>query len=403
METSTPSNKFRILFVSHTAELNGAERMLLSILRELDRRTFTPFLAIPRPGPLALEAEEAGVPTAVVPMKWWLTDGRRAWKQPLAWLWNLPAVFKLKEIIREKGISLVCSNSAAAVGGALAARRARRPHVWIVHEILSGKRPLLRYFLGNKRLVRMIRRRSRAVVVNSSASGLAFGDAGKFEVVLNGVAFPAGAGGRARDPRLGQKLGLKKGDRVVGVVGKIAPEKGQLELIRAFGLACQKVKGLKLLVVGAAADSRYLAVLKREVERLGLEDRVVFAGFVSDAFEALRLMDVLTSASRIESFGRTIIEAMAAGVPVLAVRTGGISEIVRHGKNGFLIESGEPQEMAAAIEKFFALGKAGKEAMVRAGRRTVEERFRIEPQVRKLERIFKDVLKEAAKERPVRA
>jgi len=114
-------------------------------------------------------------------------------------------------------------------------------------------------------------------------------------------------------------------------------------------------------------------------------------------------MDILTSASRVESFGRTIIEAMAAGVPVLAVRTGGISEILRHGINGFLIESGEPEEMAAAIEKFFALGKAGKEAMVRAGRRTVEERFRIEPQVRKLERIFKNVLEEAGKERPVRA
>jgi glycosyltransferase involved in cell wall biosynthesis len=403
MPTSAPSGKFRILFVSHTAELNGAERMLLAILRELDRRTFTPFLAVPRPGPLAVEAEEAGVLTAVVPMKWWLTDGRRAWKQPLAWLWNLPAVFKLKRIIREKGISLVCSNSAAAVGGALAARRARRPHVWIVHEILSGKRPLLSYFLGNRRLVRMIRRRSKAVVVNSSASGAAFGDAGKFEVVLNGVAPPAGAVGRGRDPRLRQKLGLKKGDRVVGVVGKIAPEKGQLELMQAVGLAGRRVKGLKLFIVGAASDGRYLSVIRREAERLGLEDRVIFAGFVKDVFQVLPLMDVLVSASRVESFGRTVIEAMAAGVPVLAVRTGGIAEIVRHGINGFLIESGKPEEMAAAIEKFFALGKAGKEALVRAGRRTVGERFRIEPQVRKLERIFKDVLKEAGKERPGRA
>ena len=400
MPRHAPSHKFRILFVSHTAELNGAERMLLSVLRELDRRTFTPYLVVPRSGPLLIEAEEAGVPTAVVPMKWWLTDQRRAWKQPLAWLWNLRAVFRLKKLIGEKDVSLVCSNSAAALGGALAARLARRPHVWVIHEILSDERPLLSYFFGNKRLVRTICRWSRRVVVNSLASARAFQGVGSVDVVYNGVSLPPG--GRSRDSGLGQRLGLKRGDRVVGVVGKIAPEKGQLELVRAVGLAGRRLKGLKLLIVGAAADPRTMASLHREIQGLGLEDRVVLAGYVEDVFSALRLMDALVSASRVESFGRTAIEAMAAGIPVLAVRTGGLPEVIQHGKNGFLVESGSPEFLAAAIEKFYTLKKAGVAAVVRAGRRTVAERFRIEPQVRKLERIFRDVLSEAGKERPGR-
>jgi glycosyltransferase involved in cell wall biosynthesis len=400
MPTGSSSHKFRILFVSHTAELNGAERMLLEMLRELDRRAFSPYLVVPRPGPLLVEAEEAGVPTAVVPMKWWLTDRSRAWKQPLAWLWNIRSVLKLKRWIGEKNMALVCSNSAAAVGGAWAARLARRPHVWIIHEIVCGERPLLSFFLGNKRLVRTIRRWSRRIVANSLASAQAFQGSGSVEVVTNGVSLPPRT--RSRDDGLGQKLGLKKGDRVVGVVGKIAPEKGQLELVRAIGLAGRRVKGLKLLVVGAAADPKALASLHREIQGLGLEDRVVLAGYVEDVFSALRLMDVLVSASRVESFGRTTVEAMAAGIPVLAVRTGGLPEIVQHGKNGFLVESGSPEALAAAVEKFYALKKADVSAVVRAGRRTVAERFRIEPQVRKLERIFMDVLREAGKELPGR-
>lgn len=400
MPTGSSSPKSRILFVSHTAELNGAERMLLQTLGELDRRDFRPYLVVPRSGPLLVEAEEAGVPTVVVPMKWWLTDRRQVWKQPLAWLWNLRAVLKLIRLIREKDVALVCSNSAAAVGGAWAARLARRPHVWIIHEILSGERPLLSFFLGNKRLVRTIRRWSRRVVANSLASAGPFQGSGPVEVVYNGVSLPPR--GQGFDGGLGQRLGLKKGDRVVGLVGKIAPEKGQLELVRAAGLAGRRVKGLKLLIVGAAADRRAMASLRREIQGLGLEDRVVLAGYVEDVFSALRLMDLLVSASRIESFGRTTVEAMAAGIPVLAVRTGGLPEIVQHGKNGFLVESASPEALAAAIEKFYALKKAEVAAVVRAGRRTVAERFRIEPQVRKLERVFKDVLREAGKERPGR-
>jgi glycosyltransferase involved in cell wall biosynthesis len=394
------SPRFRILFVSHTAELNGAERMLLQLLGKLDRRAFAPYLAVPRTGPLLVEAEEAGVPTAVVPMKWWLTDRRRAWKQPLAWTWNLRSVLELKRLIGEKNVALVCSNSAAAVGGAWAARLAQRPHVWIVHEILCGKKPLLSFFLGNKLLLRTICRWSRRVVVNSLASARAFQGLGPVEVVYNGVSFPSRARSRDKGPR--ERLGLKRGDRVVGVVGKIATEKGQLELVRAVRLAGSRVKGLKLLIVGAAANPKAMTALHREIRDLGLEDRVVLAGYVKDVSSALRLMDVLVSASRVESFGRTLVEAMAAGIPVLAVRTGGLPEIVQHGKNGFLVESGSPEDLAAAVEKFFGLKKTEVAALVRAGRRTVAERFQIEPQVRKLERIFKDVLREAEKGSPGR-
>ncbi|OGD11772.1 MAG: hypothetical protein A2Y86_06305 [Candidatus Aminicenantes bacterium RBG_13_62_12] len=382
----------RVLFVSHTAELNGAERMLLEFMRALDRRVFSPFLVTPRAGALRDAAEAAGIPGAVIPMKWWLSRPGSAWKQPLAWLWNVRGVLRLRSLIRSRGIDLVCSNSAAAVGGALAARLAGRPHVWVIHEILSGPRPLLRFFPGNRLLVRLIRRLSRRVVANSSASREAFGPGTDVEVVYNGVILP---GGRPKpDVGMKKRLGLGAGDRVAGVIGRIVPEKGQAELIKALALLRGKEKGLKVLFIGEPAERRYGERLRADARRLGVAQDVVFAGAVPDVYAVLPLMTLLVSASRVESFGRTIIEAQACGVPVLAVRTGGVPEVIRHGENGFLVASGRPEALAGALSDFLARDKADVERVVRNARKSVAENFQMKKQAGKLERVFKDVLRE---------
>ena len=107
-----------ILFVSHSAELNGAEISLLRLLQDLDRTRFKPFLVLPRDGLLSREAGRADVDVQTVPYSWWLTERRNRWKQPLAWLWNRPKIRALEKIIRMKNIHLVYSNSAAAGCGA---------------------------------------------------------------------------------------------------------------------------------------------------------------------------------------------------------------------------------------------------------------------------------------------
>ncbi len=387
----------RVLFVSHTAELNGAERMLLDVLRSIDRRMFRPFLAVPQEGPLADEAETAGVPTTVVAMKWWLTPPKEIWRQPLSWLWNIPGVCRLKRLVESQAIDLVCSNSSAAMGGALAALLARRPHVWLIHEILSGPHPLLRFFAGNRILVRFIRRLSRKVVVNSRASGAVFGSEAGVEIVANGIVPPKNR--PAASPRLRRELGLRPRSRVIGVVGKIAPAKGQLEVVEALALLKKRnMAGLQVLFVGEAAEGKYLAALKDRIRSLGLAGDVVFAGFRRDLPAVLPLMDLLLSASRIESFGRAVLEAQACGVPVLAVRTGGIPEIVRHGETGYLVESNAPEILAGAVEDFFSRPRTNRERVVRTARRMVLREFKTESLVRRLERILGEALKETGGE-----
>lgn len=383
----------RVLFVSHSAELRGAERMLIGIMLRLDGRAFAPFLAVPCSGPLLEEARAAGIPSAVAPMKWWLSKPRRAWRQPALWLWNIRGVLRLRRLIERLEIDLVCSNSAAAAGGALAARLAGRPHVWVVHEILSGPRPLLRFLFGNRLFVRLVRSLSHRVVTNSQASRAAFGPAPGVEVVYNGVLLPRGR------PKPGAGLrkrwGIGARDRLVGVIGTISPEKGQAEMIEALALARGRVKGLKVLFVGKPEEKRQLETLRETARRLGVEDGIVFAGAVPDVFAVLPLLDLLVSASRVESFGRTLIEAQACGVPVLAAAAGGVTEIIRPGVNGYLVASNRPEDLAAGLADFFSRGKAEVGRVVRAARKSVAGNFHPDTQVRKLEGVFEDVLRES--------
>lgn len=383
----------RVLFVSHSAELNGAESMLRLTLEHLDRTKFFPLLAVPRPGPLLDAAARLGVPGHVIPAKWWLTLPGGVWKQPLAWLWNRRSVRRLGRLIRAEKVDLVVTNSAASFGGALAARRAGVPHVWSVHELLSGPDRMLSYILGPRRLARFMRRTSRAIIVNSCATGRAFEGLDGVRVLPNGVDLRRAPG--RPDERLRKSLGLSKKDRVLGVVGKIVPHKGQLEAVLGFAEAASRRPDLKLLVVGDAGSDGYMAGIRAVVRDRGLEGRVLFTGRVPDIFAYLRLMDILLVTSRSEAFGRTVIEAMAAGTPVLAAAVGGLPEIITPGRDGFLVGSTEPATLAAAIERLLDRPALLRRAAARA-RKTVKSRFDLPLVVRELERVLLEQAKPGA-------
>lgn len=376
----------RVLFVSHTAELNGSETMLLGLLRGLDRKTFAPVLVVPRPGPLVVEASRAGIPFRVVPFKWWLTPRGRVWKQPFAWLLNIPSVARLRRLIRVEKAGLVVTNSAACFSGALAARWAGVPHVWIIHEILRGRESLLSFVLGWRALVGLISRLSRVVVVNSRATGEAFSSRDRVNLIPNGLDVRRAAG--RPDAKLRRRLGFASKDKVLGIVGKVTSDKRQREAILALSELAPSHPEARLLVVGATTDRRYVRDLEALVKERGLAGRVVFSGYVPDVFAHLRLMDLLLIASRTESFGRTAIEAMAAGVPVLAVAVGGLPEIITPGKDGFLVESSAPGILAAEVDWLL-----GHPALLRraasGGPRTVRARFDLGRVTREFERVLR--------------
>lgn len=380
----------KICFLSHTSELSGAELNLLQIIEEIDRRKFDPSLIVPREGLLSEEAKKLGIETDTIPAKWWLTEKRKIWKQPLSWIWNKRAIRGLVRWIERKRVDLVFSNSSASSSGAFAAKNTNRPHVWYVHEILGGTAPQLTYIWGQKALARKIMRLSCRVLVNSAATEAFFEDKTKVRLVYNGI--------RSQDmdscatEALGRQWGLGHEDIVFGMVGRICEEKGQREVIEAMG-KIGKDSPLKLLIAGEVKSREYFSEILRLCDVYDIRDRVIFTGYQSNVYNVLGLMDCLIVASRTESFGRTLIEAMSVRIPVMAVKSGGIPEIIVHGRNGFLLDSREPETIKKGIFDFLNSRDAHLR-MAEEGCRTVQDKFLLSVQVKNIEQILEECIEE---------
>ncbi len=378
----------KILFVSHSPELNGAELMLLETVSRLDRSRISPILAVPAPGRLADEARTRDLETRIVPMKWWLTEPGKQWKQPLSWIWNLSSVLRLSRIIDREGIQLVVTNSAATFSGAMAAFFRKRPHIWIIHELLIKKNSHLVCVLGRKSLIRLICGMSSCVVVNSLATGEAFPDSSHVVLVYNGVALLPNE--PAARTELRRRFGFRDRDFVLGIVGKISEPKGQREVISAVEILRRSFPEVKLLVVGAVGDEKYYGELLRNLPRDSSDRSVVFTGYRRDVRELMQAMDLLAAASRFDSFGRSIIEAMAVGTPVLALRAGGAEEIILHDENGFLSENREPETLSRDIAGIMKQPERLRR-FAAAGFRTVKDKFSLDEQVRRIQEIMEKI------------
>jgi glycosyltransferase involved in cell wall biosynthesis len=166
-------------------------------------------------------------------------------------------------------------------------------------------------------------------------------------------------------------LDLPAGVAVVGLVGRLQPWKGQDRLLQAQALLRQRGHEIHTLIVGGDSyglSPRYAQSLAGLVERLGLGGAVTMTGEVPDAGPYMRVMDVLVNASDPEPFGIVLLEAMARGVAVVAVNSGGPGEFIEDGQSGALATSGEPAALADALEPLIAspqlraqLAQAGRE------------------------------------------
>jgi glycosyltransferase involved in cell wall biosynthesis len=184
-------------------------------------------------------------------------------------------------------------------------------------------------------------------------------------VVAAGAPLPVAGGGRA-------PLELPAGVPVVGLVGRLQPWKGQDRLLRAHALLRDRGQRMHTVIVGGDAygfSSEYAASLPELVKDLRLTGEVTLTGQVPDAGPYVEQMDVLVNASDPEPFGIVLLEGMARGVAVVAVRSGGPAEFIADGRTGVLARSGEPADLADALESLLSapdqrerLGRAGRES-----------------------------------------
>ena len=139
-------------------------------------------------------------------------------------------------------------------------------------------------------------------------------------------------------------LGLPQDAFVFGTIGRLAPDKDQKTLISAFAQIQPSLPNAKLVIMG---DGALESDLKQQIQTLNLADQVILSGFVPQAFRYIKALDIFTLPSTVEPFGRVLIEAMTAKVPLIATRVDGIPEVV--GDSGIIVDPGKPDQLASAM------------------------------------------------------
>lgn len=138
-------------------------------------------------------------------------------------------------------------------------------------------------------------------------------------------------------------LGVCSSEALIGTVGRLTPVKGQVHLLKAMRLLLDQGRKVKLVLVGDGPLRHQLEEMVRKLEML---ENVAFLGQRDDTYELMQAMDVFVLPSLSEGIPLVVLEAMVAGVPVLASRVGGIPEVIKDGATGMLVEAGNEVELA---------------------------------------------------------
>ena len=373
----------RVLYVNHTAEVSGGERSLLSLLGALPE-SVAPLMASPQ-GPLQTAVEDLGIPTTTIvgtagSLKLHLLHTPRTLVELSV------AALQVRGAARRHRADLVHANS---IRGGIILGLARLSGVATVVHV----RDCLPPGALTTATMRLIAATATVVIANSdytARSVRAAAPGTRVEVVHNPVDLARWDPARIDRAHARARLG-RAGERrlLLGVVAQLSPWKGQDTAIDTLALLCEEGVDAHLLLVGSAKfvarstrfdNEAYVAGLRARVARTGLQDRVSWLGEREDVPELMRALDILLLPSEEEPFGRTLIEAMALGVPVLATNVGGPSEIVVDGREGYLLAPHQPAVWAQAVRRIADSADRGRE-MGLAGRRRVEREFTVEHHV----------------------
>jgi glycosyltransferase involved in cell wall biosynthesis len=380
----------RVLYVSHTAEISGGERSLLGLLAGLPATVHTR-VATPR-GDLQRAVDQLGIATTPIAG----TAGSlrvHPLHTPRAAAEMLMSAGKVRKVAGAHRAEVAHANSIRA-GVILSLARAPR-----VAKIVHVRDCLPPGPLASATM-RLIAASAQVIVANShytARSVQALAPSARVAVVYNAIDLARWDPTRVEAARTGSPR-EEKGRRrlVLGVVAQLSPWKGQDTAIEALARVRKMGVDAHLLIVGEAKfvdpatrfDNRaYVARMHELVERLGLAEHVSWLGERGDVPELMAAMDVLLLPSWEEPFGRSVIEAMAMGVPVVATNIGGPAEIIEAGTDGCLVAPREPQRWAEAIREL--ADQPGLRAqMGRAGRSKAEQRFSLQAHVKAIVELY---------------
>jgi glycosyltransferase involved in cell wall biosynthesis len=341
--------RIRVAHVITRMIVGGAQETVLLAAALTDRSRFDPVVVCgPQTGSegsLHDEVRRRGVELVVLPEL----------VRQVAPVTDLRAVQALAREFRRLEPDVVHTNSSkAGIVGRVAARRAGVPrvvhtvHGWPFHD---HQHPLV------SRTWRALERRAATstdalvVVADTDRSkGLAagIGRRDQYVTIRSGLQLDLYGADPQTRAAVRAELGIPQGAWVVGAVNRLSPQKDPITLVRAVSPLLLEDPSSRLLVVG---DGPLRAEVQREVEQQGVAAHVVLTGVRDDVPRLLTAMDLFVSASRWEGLPRTVLQAIASGVPVVATAADGVVDVVVDGQTGLLAPVGDAAALCAAVRR----------------------------------------------------
>jgi glycosyltransferase involved in cell wall biosynthesis len=341
--------QMKILFLEQFSEMGGGQRNLVDLLPAICARGWQAVVAAPGEGPLFDAAREAGADVERIALGQY-ANGKKTTRDAIRFVSDTA---RLQHWIARHDSDLI------SVGG---------PRMLVAAALSARRRPVIfqaQHFFLEPRVLDVagwaIRYSKAKVVANSKYVAKQFERHANAQIVYNGV---------KEIPFMRREFGPRWR---IGVIGRIAPMKGQTDFLRAAAEIAPRLPGARFVICGAPifCPASYV----QEVDRLAAALPVDFLGWREDVHEVLQELDLLVVPStKAEATTRVILEAFSAGVPVVGYAVGGIPEIVRDGQNGFLV----PEcEAGALARKIIEITKSDLTAVVRTARADWEKSYSV--------------------------
>lgn len=386
----------------------GSAESLFQLLSVLDRSRFDPVVVFSSPIPARQRIAGLGIETHLLE-HWYFSRQRSRLRSLAAWMASALVVHGARwmprfclmldrfltsrlrrgmvALIRHLRIDLVHTNNNAhrdlwAIEASALAGVPCVAHLRSFHSLgFSAPRAALA-----NRLATAFVGYSSSIIEHWADAGLS---SGRMHLVHNAI------GDIQADPvDLEANFGIPVGAPVLGIVGRVIPERGHDFLIRALPRVLARLPALRLLVVGDGdpADKSRLAELARTT---GVSEAVVFTGHRKDARGIIAALDALVLPYRIEPFGRTLLESWLLGTPVILSRVGQIGQIVGDGENALLFDLEDSQDLANTLIRLLE-DPVLAARLAASGRQTCRARFSIEAQRDALQALYLGLLRPKA-------
>ncbi len=368
--------KYKIIEVSSDTNIGGAGKCLLTLLENFDYEKFEVKAVLPQNSLLKPYIDKMGIEVIEV-------DGIA--DKSL----DAKAIGKLKKIFKEEKPDLVHTH--ASMSARIAARMAGAKVVYTRHSVFPPSKKISQGIgkvingAVNNYLADGIIAVAEAAKDNLTDTGV---DEKKIRVILNGV---DGLDKKTESEKaaIRERFGVKNGEKVISIVARLEDIKGHEYFIEAAKTLLDKGINARFFIAGTGS---YEATLKKKVQELGVGDKVIFTGFISDVDALMSITDIQANASYgTEATSLSLLEGMSIGIPAVVSDFGGNPGVIKDGVNGFVVKKQDSQALACGLGKLLC-DEVLYEKMSKGAVEIFNQTFTAQAMTRNTENYYKEVL-----------